>query len=101
MAENELEINNNENKNNQEIIDQENNLNNEKKEERNEERKVKNKETFFQSFLIFCCFSICSMIGCYIRIGFGYYKIWKIETNYVRKLIIFFLCFFVFLFVCF
>ena len=97
MAENELEINNNENKNNQEIIDQENNLNNEKK----EERKVKNKETFFQSFLIFCCFSICSMIGCYIRIGFGYYKIWKIETNYVRKLIIFFLCFFVFLFVCF
>ena len=97
MAENELEINNNENKNNQEIIDQENYLNNDKK----EERKVKNKETFFQSFLIFCCFSICSMIGCYIRIGFGYYKIWKIETNYVRKLIIFFLCFFVFLFVCF
>lgn len=40
---------------------------------------------WWTSFLTFCGIAIAAIIGVFVRIGFGYYKIWKIETNYVRK----------------
>jgi hypothetical protein len=39
------------------------------------------------SLLTFCGISLAAIIGVFTRIGFGYYKIWSIETNYVSSLL--------------
>lgn len=45
--------------------------------------KLPESSNFFNSFLIFAGIAIAAIIGVFIRIGFGYYKIWKTDTNYV------------------
>ena len=39
----------------------------------------------FASFLLFCGIGTAAIIGAYIRVGVSYFKIWRIETNYVCK----------------
>jgi hypothetical protein len=48
-------------------------------------KNTKNTKPFnlFNSLLTFVGIAIAAIIGVFIRIGFGYYKIWKIDTNYV------------------
>jgi hypothetical protein len=40
------------------------------------------------TLLTFCGISIAAILGVFTRIGFGYYKIWAIETNYVWILLL-------------
>jgi hypothetical protein len=48
----------------------------------NKQKKMK-PFNLLNSLLTFVGIAIAAIIGVFIRIGFGYYKIWKIDTNYV------------------
>ena len=40
------------------------------------------------SIVLFCGIALAAVIGGYTRVGVGYYRIWRTETNYVWQLII-------------
>jgi hypothetical protein len=42
-------------------------------------------EKTHENILLFLGISVAAYCGAYIRVGIGYYEIWRIETNYVRK----------------
>jgi hypothetical protein len=55
----------------------------EKKSKKETSKKHQEPMNLFNSFLTFFGISIGAIFGVFVRIGFGYYKIWKTDTNYV------------------
>ena len=38
---------------------------------------------WYESIILFLGIAVAAILGAYVRIGIGYYKIWRTETNYV------------------
>lgn len=48
-------------------------------------KRQENYEKFLCQMLIFICISMSAVVGVFVRIGISYYRIWLIDTNYVRE----------------